>query len=423
MAFKFIHAADLHIDSPLRGLVRYQGAPVEEIRGATRRAVENLIDLAIAEDVQFVLIAGDVYDGDWRDFNTGLFFNQQMSKLRERGIPVFIIKGNHDAKSHISKALTLPSNVHDFDTKNPETKFIDAIGVAIHGQGFPDRAVPENLSRAFPDAVPGLFNIGMLHTSATGLGGHETYAPCSIDDLKSKDYNYWALGHVHQRQQLCATPYIVFPGNTQGRNIRETGNKGCTLVSVVDQEITAVEHHQLDVMRWTQCEVDVSSSNNLQDLLDCIRRQVVANEAVEDGQALVAMRLTILGVCDAHKYLVNNALAFENEVRGMLNDAVPDRLWLERLVVRTRPAINVTEALKNNDVIGQLLRYVRSSSSNTQLQAEISEELKEIRNKLPPDLWSESGALSTDGADILTRLIPEVESDLLGRLIGQEASE
>jgi DNA repair exonuclease SbcCD nuclease subunit len=423
MSFKFIHAADLHIDSPLRGLVRYQGAPVDEIRGATRKAVENLINLAIAEGVQFVLIAGDVYDGDWRDFNTGLFFNQQMSKLREYGIPVYIIKGNHDAKSSISKSLTLPSNVYDFDTRNPETKLINAIGVAIHGQGFPDRAVPENLSEAFPDALPGLFNIGLLHTSATGLGGHETYAPCSVDDLKSKGYDYWALGHVHQRQQLSALPYIVFPGNTQGRNIREVGSKGCTLVSVEDQEITSVEHHQLDVMRWTQCEVDVSSSNNLQDLLDCIRIQVVANEAVEDRQALVAMRLTIRGVCDAHKYLVNNALAFENEVRGMLNDAVPDRLWLERLIVQTRPAIDLTQALQNDDVIGQLLRYVRSASSDENLQAEISKELKEIRNKLPPDLWSDGGVLQTDGASILTSLIPDVENDLLGRLSGQEVSE
>ena len=173
----FIHAADLHLDSPLRGLDRYDGAPVEEIRGATRRAVENLVDLAIAQSVDFLLIAGDIYDGDWRDYNTGLFFLAQMSRLRESGVQVFFIRGNHDAASQITRRLALPDHVRKFSTRKAHTITLDDLGVAIHGQGFSNRAVDEDLSQEYPAPVPGMLNIGLLHTSATGREGHDTYAP------------------------------------------------------------------------------------------------------------------------------------------------------------------------------------------------------------------------------------------------------
>src|SRR3972149_747737 len=114
---KFIHVADIHLDSPLRGLERYEGAPVAELRGATREALESLVRVSLEERVDFVLIAGDVYDGDWRDYNTGLFFARQMTRLREAGIPVLLIRGNHDAASQITRELRLPENVNRFSTR------------------------------------------------------------------------------------------------------------------------------------------------------------------------------------------------------------------------------------------------------------------------------------------------------------------
>ncbi|MCB1796433.1 MAG: DNA repair exonuclease, partial [Candidatus Competibacteraceae bacterium] len=107
---RFLHAADLHLDSPLRGLDRYEGAPVDEVRGATRRAFENLIAVARRERVDLVVIAGDLYDGDWPDYNTGLFFIKGVAQLAEEGIPVAIVRGNHDAASRLTKALRLPAN-------------------------------------------------------------------------------------------------------------------------------------------------------------------------------------------------------------------------------------------------------------------------------------------------------------------------
>ncbi len=223
---KFIHAADIHLDSPLVGLERYDGAPVDEIRGATRRALENLVRLATEEHASFVLIAGDVYDGDWKDYNTGLFFVKQMARLKEAGISVYLVAGNHDAASVITKSLRMPDNVAFLSTERPETMLIDRLGIALHGQGFPAREVTEDLSIAYPDAMAGMFNIGLLHTSVDGRSGHEPYAPCTLDGLRSKGYDYWALGHVHAREVLSEDPWIVFPGNMQGRHVRETGPKG-----------------------------------------------------------------------------------------------------------------------------------------------------------------------------------------------------
>src|SRR5215831_4753122 len=163
--FKFIHAADIHLDSSLRGLGRYEGAPVEQILGATRRALENLIELAMAERAAFVLLVGDLYDGDWKDYNTSLFFAAQMARLREANIRVFLVAGNHDADSQITRHLHLPDNVTMFPTQAPERMVLADFNVALYGQGFHTRAVTKDLSVAYPHPDPTLFNIGLLHTS------------------------------------------------------------------------------------------------------------------------------------------------------------------------------------------------------------------------------------------------------------------
>ncbi len=188
--FKFIHAADIHLDSPLRGLKQYIGAPVEQIRLAARKAFENLVTTAIAEEVDFVLIAGDVYDGDWKDFQTGLFFVQQATRLHNASIPIYLIRGNHDAGNKMTKSLRMPPNVHIFSEASPETMYVDEIGVAIHGQSYPTVSVTRDLSYKYPTAIAGRYNIGLLHTSLTGREGHENYAPCSVEALVLKGYDY-----------------------------------------------------------------------------------------------------------------------------------------------------------------------------------------------------------------------------------------
>lgn len=203
---KFLHAADLHLDSPLGGLERYEGAPVDLIRGATRRALENLVELAIQEQVDFVVIAGDLYDGDWRDFNTGMFFGRQMNKLRDAGICLYLIAGNHDAASNMTRKLRLPTNPDGqsvmLSCDQPQTRRLDNIGVAIHGRSFAIQAETRNMVPDYPMAIGHWFNIGLLHTSLSGCEEHDTYAPCTPADLRSKGYDYWALGHIHKRSLI-----------------------------------------------------------------------------------------------------------------------------------------------------------------------------------------------------------------------------
>ncbi len=298
--FRFIHTADVHLDSPLEGLECYDGAPVDTLRGATRRAFQNLVRLALDEDVAFVVIAGDLYDGAWKDFSTGLFFTREVSRLSEAGIDVILIAGNHDAASVLTRRLSLPPRVRMLSSLEAETILLADVPAAIHGRGFPTRAVPENFVPDYPERNPDCFNIGLLHTSLNGLPGHDRYAPCSLNDLIRKDYDYWALGHVHERQILHENPRIVYPGNLQGRHIRECGPRGCQIVTVDELlRVVQTEFRPLDVVRWAQVEVDLTSAAHEDELL--LRTHDALRAAVRDADGrLLAARMTFTGATSLH---------------------------------------------------------------------------------------------------------------------------
>ena len=265
---KIVHAADLHLDSPLRGLSQYEGAPVEEVRTATRRALSALVDLCVEEEAALLLIAGDLYDGDFREYSTALCFTDQMSRLKQAGTQVVWLRGNHDAANKITKHLRAASHVHELSHDGPQTLTFESLGVAVHGQGYATRDVQDNLAQGYPEPLSGMLNIGLLHTALDGREGHALYAPCTASELKAKGYDYWALGHVHQREVVAEEPYIVFPGNLQGRHIKETGPKGATLIEERSGKIASLEARQLDVVRWEQTEVDVSGVSHVHDALD-----------------------------------------------------------------------------------------------------------------------------------------------------------
>ena len=171
-----------------------------------------LVDQAIEEEIDFLVIAGDLYDGTWRDYKTGLFFAERMGRLNHARIPVFLLHGNHDAQSQITRPLVLPDNVNVFGIRRAETFQIEELNVALHGQSFRQAVVTDNLVPGYPSPIDGAFNIGVLHTALGGMGEHANYAPCSLAELVAKGYDYWALGHVHQGQVLHKQPHVVFPG-------------------------------------------------------------------------------------------------------------------------------------------------------------------------------------------------------------------
>ncbi len=415
---KFLHAADVHLDSPLRGLERYEGAPVAELRGATRRAFDNLVELAIEEEVSFVLLAGDLYDGDWKDYNTGLYFIQRMARLREAGIRVFIVAGNHDAASQITRHLHTPDNVTRFPTGKPGRVVLDDLGVAIHGQSFPTRAVTEDLSQDYPQGDPQLFNIGLLHTCLDGKPGHEPYAPCRVEGLRGKGYQYWALGHVHAREEVSRDPWIVFPGNTQGRHIRETGPKGCTLVTVAGGEVTALEHRDLDVLRWSLCTVNITACGNPDETGERVLAAFRQMPAAAGGRA-VAARLVLQGASPAHAQLHARIAHWVQEFRALAAGLGGAGLWLEQVVLDTRRPVDAGELLSRDDALGGLLRAIREAEPGEAAVAEFAAELSALRQRLPPELLGECDGYDPTDPARLKALIEDIRELLVSRLLGQ----
>ena len=415
---RFIHSADVHLDSPLLGLAQYAGAPVEEIRGATRRALRNLVDLAIAEDVAFVLVAGDLYDGDWKDYNTGLFFSAQMSKLREADIAVFVVAGNHDAASQISKYLHLPDNVTLLSSRSPDSVPLDDLGVVIHGQSFPSRSVTEDLSASYPEPIRGLFNIGLLHTSVDGREGHEPYAPCSLAGLLSKGYDYWALGHVHKREVLHKDPWVLFPGNIQGRHVRETGAKGCTLVAVEDGQVRFADHRDLDVLRWSVCEVDVSDAAGVEEVIEQVG-SAVSNEMDGTGGRSLALRVVLRGPCKAHGELSADEERWTNEIRAVATDASGGEAWIEKVEFRTEPDVDLDVVLREDLPIGGLVQAIRNLETDDRLLSELADGFKDLSAKLPSDVRRSEDPFDPSDMAAIRKSIPDVRHMLLARLLSR----
>ncbi len=407
--FRFLHAADLHLDSPLRGLERYDGAPVEAIRQATRRAVENLVDLAITERVAFVVIAGDVYDGDWPDYNTGLFFSRQMAMLGDAGIAVYLISGNHDADSVISRSLTLPENVYTLRTDRPESRRHEPTDCLLHGQGFATRAVTTNLSENYPAADRGCFNIGLLHTSASGSPDHEPYAPCTVEGLKRLGYDYWALGHIHLRQTLCENgSLIAFSGNTQGRHVRETGPKGCLLVTVDDGTPTA-EFRPLDVFRWEQCTTSARDCTIPEEILDAVAEDLQRIVAKTEGRP-AAVRINVVGPTDAHEATQRNADRWTAEIQSAASRRLGEQVWIERVRFATTPPDDAISELLDGP-LADLREHLANVRRDDDLLKDLATELADLKRKLPLTLAAE-----LDDVDWLRTMADDAERLLFTRL-------
>lgn len=415
--FKFIHTADLHIDSPLKGLEAYEGAPVEQFRAATRVAFENLISLAIEHHVAFVIIAGDLFDGKWQDMKTGLRTAGQFRRLGRERIPVYLLRGNHDAASKVRQAVSWPENVHEFSVRKPDTFLIEEIGVALHGQGFAHQECNDDLAASYPMAVDGLFNIGVLHTSLTGSAEHDTYAPTSEAVLRSKGYDYWALGHIHQRSEppISSHPFIGYSGNTQGRHIKETGPRGCLLHTVVDGELDATEFIETDTLRWHEANVNLSEQDEVGELVARVRRQVATCHESGEGR-FSAVRIVVRGACAAHRELVHAVRREETlaEIRNLANE-FDDEVWIEKIKLETQTPIDIGQLRSGSDLVAELLRVIEElRGDDTKLKA-LAEELAPLATKAAVEL-NECEINLTD-PDQLRSWLQQAEGLLVSQLL------
>jgi exonuclease SbcD len=418
---KFIHTADLHLDSPLRGLAAYPDAPAERLRTATRDAFRNLVTHAVDEQVDFVVIAGDVYDGDWKDFNTGLFFAREMGRLRQAGIPVYLLHGNHDAESEMTRGLELPDNVHVFPTRKAETFRIEALRVALHGRSFRVAATTENLLPGYPEPVPGWLNIGVLHTALEGHAEHPRYAPCSVAELRARGYQYWALGHVHEHWVERGDVTLAYPGNLQGRHIREPGARGALMVNAHDGEITAVERIEMDVLRWHVLEVDISEVGD--------RRAAIRAAGLRLEQALnatpshlpLAVRVLFTGRSAAHAELVLDEGQLRQEIVAQAVALDADRLWVEKVRVASGPAGPgpLPSADEAQGALAELATLALAAGDDPGFVQALQADWLAVLERLPHDVLQASPelhALRHDPAAQITDRLRDATPVLIGRV-------
>lgn len=415
MRFSFIHAADLHIDSPLRGLGAKDPQIAERFAKASRKAVENLVDRTIAEEAAFLIIAGDLFDGDWKDYSSFHFFARTIGRLHRAGIPTFFVKGNHDADSQITRPHDFPVSVRVFPSSKAGTEILDDIGVAIHGRSFPNRLVPLDFVAGYPKAQAGLFNIGVLHTSLDGARGHDTYAGCTAEDLGRFGYDYWALGHIHGAAEIpAAHGRIVYPGNIQGRSVREPGPKGAMRVVVEDGRIVEIQPLVLDAARWEIVSLDISECEDDLGIFARIDAATAAAHAAADGRPL-AIRVHLTGTSPLHPHLVATRELVLAQARANAF-AIADDCWIEQLRVEThapeRTAGLDADAL---DIEGLLDLTAQEGSFETVL----GDLARSIAGKMPREL-SEEFLRDQDAA--LRRMKAIARDQIVGELTAARAA-
>jgi DNA repair protein SbcD/Mre11 len=408
MNFRFLHAADLHLGSPFLGLAQKDDGVAIRFARASRSAFEDLVTKALEVDVSFVVIAGDVFDGEWKDASIALFLNRQFARLSNRGIPIFLLRGNHDAESLVTKSVTWSESVFEFSTRRPEIHRLKDLRVALHGRGFPHREVVENYAVDYPEPVAGWFNIGVLHT-ACGRAGHENYAPCTVADLAARGYDYWALGHVHAFEIVSRDPWIVYPGNLQGRSIRECGEKGAVIVEVADGVVSEVRRVVTDGARWAEVFVDVSPHDDETTLLRAVETELRPHAAAA-GARLLAVRVVLTGATRLHPRFIADRDRLRDEVEAAAQRCGED-IWLERLRIDTtepqRPARDA--ALTEIDLAAALQKFEEDSA----LRARVADLVKTVRDKLPGGM-----AEDTSAALDLDSILAEARALALGRSAG-----
>ena len=418
---KFIHSADIHLDSPLTGLSAYTDAPVEMLRTATREAFTNLVTEAIEQQVDFMVIAGDLYDGTWKDHNTGIFFCKEMGRLKKAGIPVYVLFGNHDAESEMTKKLQWPDNVFTFESKKPTTFRLDHLKVALHGQSFKAKETTENLSAGYPNPVPGIFNIGVLHTALGGYANHANYAPCSLDELYAKGYDYWALGHVHEHQIWRDKSVVVFPGNLQGRHIRETGARGAVMVTVDEGGIQEISRVIVDVLRWHNLDVDVSNCQVLADVIKTIGKSLERLLANEPSHIPIAVRISVVGNTAAHGELFGLESQLRAEILAVVaSTGSTEKIWVEKVKIGTSWSDDGEAMRERADALSDLQNILLVAENDPELIKDLQDDLLGLVGKMPYELQAAVPYFDAVRQGDLSALICEIRPGLISYLAKSE---
>ena len=429
MAFRFVHAADIHLDSPLRSLALRDPELAELIGTATRRALERIVDLCLAEQVDALLLAGDLYDGDQTSMKTARFLAEQMRRLDEAGIDVFLVRGNHDALSRITKELVLPERVKLFGGRAeaiPVARPGAAFDVVIHGLSFAQPHAPESLLPKYRPPLDGAVNIGLLHTSLGGAPGHDLYAPCSLADLAASGMRYWALGHIHARTVVEGATTIVMPGMPQGRDINEAGPKSVTLVTIADDRSISVEERLIALAQFERVEVDATGLTDWEGLVAALSGALEQARAKAVSAHLVA-RVRIVGTSPLAWRMRRDRDLLKtqaDERASLLGGSRVESLELASTAPLAGAAPDAPEAPLAGDPVGELRRLIRDEVAlSPGYRAEVKRMAEEVFAQLPPDLRNLFGSDEASFDAALADAVREGTDDVIALLQAQDRTQ
>lgn len=419
MTFRFVHTADIHLDSPLKTLALRNPDLSELIGLATRRAFVRIIDLCVDEHVDALVLAGDLYDGDQTSMKTARFLAEQLRRLDEAGIKTFIIRGNHDALSRITAELIMPDSVKVFGATADVVRVERNPGqfpVAVHGLSFAKPHAPESLLRHYALPVPDAANIGIMHTSLGGSAGHDLYAPCTVADLQQSGFQYWALGHIHRRSAVEAeSSAIVMPGMPQGRDINEDGAKSVSLVTIRDDRSIVVEERHTSVAQFERLAIDISGATDWKQLvvdvsakLDALRSSISADHLVARIQVTGSTELTWRIRRDI------DVLCTELEARG----SIAGNVWIDKVHSACTPS---ETSSKGSGALEELTSIIENEVG---VAAEYQQELRsiadELRAQLPAELRDIFGTDEATFRETLASFAREGSAEVMARLRGGE---
>lgn len=421
MPFRFIHTADLHLDSPLRSLAMRNSDLAELVGNATRQALIGIVDLCIDEQVDALIIAGDLYDGDQTSMKTARFLASQMQRLHETGIGTYIIRGNHDALSRITQELILPPSVTLFGGR---THAVDVahgdLALSIHGLSFAKPHAPESLLEKYRRPVPDTVNIGIMHTSLAGAPGHDLYAPCKASDLHAWGFDYWALGHVHVRAQHAGDRKVIMPGMPQGRDINEAGEKSVTLVTVNDDRSLTIEERATSIAQFERVPVNLSSVATWREAAELIEQAIgLARDRARSAHLVARLRLTGATPLSWQLRRDRDLLLAETEQRaeGL------GKTWIEKIEFETTAPGIAPVGGSIADPVLELGELMRSDILHRHgVREAVRDLVKELRDDLPSEARGFSGDDEAAFEALIDQLLTEGSEDMLARL-KPEASE
>lgn len=409
-AVKFVHTADLHLDSPLRSLALRDSALSELVSNASRTALVRIVDLCLDHDVDALLIAGDLYDGDQKSMHTAAVLNSQFRRLQAANIPVFIILGNHDAQSSITKNMSLPENVTVFSARGSHELFANETA-AVHGVSFGKKHMPESLLPKYKAALKDKINIGLMHTSLAGSGTHDVYAPCAISDLDNFGYDYWALGHIHKRSESKGTATVVMPGIPQGRDIGENGLKTVSLVSIDSDYTVVVEPVSVSTVQFELIEVDVAGVEEWQKLIDITEASLRTCRQTTNTEQLI-VRVVLNGSTNLHFRLTRDYQLLVETVRESCLSM--GDIWLDSVVNKT-----TTQSAAISDVIAmpELNSIVTEQViTSREIQQLALQEIHQLTSKLPSDIKDMFGNSEEEREAMVVELLKNGSISMLAQL-------